>query len=402
MNNAIVFIMDRVGAGHLGPYGNTWIDTPHWNRLASQAILLENLITDSPSLLPVYDAYLGGSHAAMPVAGTSLLRRLQEADVASYLVTDEPLLAQAEWEPQFTSAHHLPPPDYAQPAERLEQTQLARFFAAAIDLLHLAAGDHPRGFLFWCHARAMAGAWDAPSEFRQRFADEDDPRPPLGADPPCFRTSPATSPDELFGWNCAYAAQVVALDTCLGAFLDAAEPWLDQDTLLILSSPRGYPLGEHHGIGDAADELYTELVHVPGIIRLPHRQQASTRLQTILQPRDMGATLREWFGLPVTPGSQPLLSPAVHPAPQAALTVQDQQHLVRTPAWLARFGHSWQLPPATPSTVELFLKPDDHWDVNDVADRCPHVVEALTEWVANIRQQQTFPEVPPGLAKADM
>ncbi len=38
--NAICIIVDRLQAGYLGPYGNTWIDTPSFDRLASQSFLL--------------------------------------------------------------------------------------------------------------------------------------------------------------------------------------------------------------------------------------------------------------------------------------------------------------------------------------------------------------------------
>jgi hypothetical protein len=43
------------------------------------------------------------------------------------------------------------------------------------------------------------------------------------------------------------------------------------------------------------------------------------------------------------------------------------QRAIRTPAWHFRAGDE----------PELFAKPDDRWEVNNVACRCPEVVEGL-------------------------
>ena len=48
--SAIILVVDRLGAGHLGPYGNTWVETPALNRLAAESVLFELAITDSPQL----------------------------------------------------------------------------------------------------------------------------------------------------------------------------------------------------------------------------------------------------------------------------------------------------------------------------------------------------------------
>lgn len=54
MMNAIVLVVDRLGAGYLGPYGNTWLETPHWNRLAARSALFEWALTDAVDLPTVY------------------------------------------------------------------------------------------------------------------------------------------------------------------------------------------------------------------------------------------------------------------------------------------------------------------------------------------------------------
>ena len=46
--------------------------------------------------------------------------------------------------------------------------------------------------------------------------------------------------------------------------------------------------------------------------------------------------------------------------------------------------------------VELYLKPDDAWEVNDVADRCPDVVQAMRELARQLARE------PPPLDERDV
>ena len=57
LRNAVIVVIDRLGAGFLGPYGATWLDTPALNRLASQSLLIEHPLSDSPELVQVYRSF---------------------------------------------------------------------------------------------------------------------------------------------------------------------------------------------------------------------------------------------------------------------------------------------------------------------------------------------------------
>ena len=48
--NAICLVFDRLHAGYLGAYGNSWIETPAFDRLASQSFLFDRALIDSPEL----------------------------------------------------------------------------------------------------------------------------------------------------------------------------------------------------------------------------------------------------------------------------------------------------------------------------------------------------------------
>ncbi len=95
---AVVVVLDGLGAGWLGPYGNTWIETPSFNLLASQSCLMEQAIIETPQLERMYDSIWSGQHAAHPEPLTDsrwgLLSRLAQAGRSSLLVTDEPACAE--------------------------------------------------------------------------------------------------------------------------------------------------------------------------------------------------------------------------------------------------------------------------------------------------------------------
>ena len=91
--NAICLVIDRLHAGYVGAYGNTWIETPAMNRLASQSFLLDQALIDSPDLERLYRSYWQGWHAACPPPEgprPSLAARLRAAGVATALLGDEP------------------------------------------------------------------------------------------------------------------------------------------------------------------------------------------------------------------------------------------------------------------------------------------------------------------------
>lgn len=353
--NAIVIVVDRLGTGHLGPYGNTWVETPALNRLASEGIVWEQAFADSLTLEAAYRA-----------AGGEIWEALRAAGIATAVVTDEPELA-----------HSLSPAAVGQwvdcraasesvPADSPEESAVARPFLAALDWLEHA--EQP--FCLWLHARGMDQAWDAPYEFRARFADEDDPQPPTFVDPPHQHLGEEPDPDELLGLSQAYAAQVVILDMCLEMLLDqlAAQKLLDE-TMILLTSPRGFALGEHGGVGKYGDDLQEEVLHVPLIVRTPEEKYSLTRCQTLVQP--MGRllpTVANWLG--VGAASPDDLTVPTGPLARHVLTFRTEStRAIRTPAWfLRRSGEG---------TPQLFAKPDDRWEVNEVAGRCSDIVEEL-------------------------
>lgn len=373
--NAIVIMIDRLGADWLGPYGNTWIETPAFNRLASQSLLWEQMIATEPTLAGAYRCIGTGRHPFLPGSSDSfnLWNRMQQGGIVSTLITDELGLSKISEVSGFGDRIECAWSDSPQAADSVEQTQLARIFSTAMEWL-----DQPRDpFCLWLHARGLQGAWDAPWEFREGFADAEDPRPPDFVEAPNHPLPADADPDVLLGITQAHAAQITLLDMCLEMFLELlADRGLSDNTLLILTSPRGFPLGEHGHVGPSGDALHEELIHVPLLIRRPDHRYAMERNQTLVQPADLTAALCDWFQL-IKPTSGwnafNLLAPVEtnrRPQREFVASMLSTARSIRTPAWFM-----YQHPDEPP---QLFAKPDDRWEVNEVAGRCVETVEQLT------------------------
>ena len=68
MQHAIVLSLDRLSPSFLGPYGNTWLETPAFNQLADESLLAQQMLADSPDLELLFQSFWKGTHAAMPPA----------------------------------------------------------------------------------------------------------------------------------------------------------------------------------------------------------------------------------------------------------------------------------------------------------------------------------------------
>ena len=380
MPHALVIAIDGLRASALGAYGNTWYDTPALDALAAQSTIHDWMWRRSTELADFYSDLWQG---AQP-----LVRRLAEAGVSATLTTDDPALSDAH-AADFAEVCRL---DMAvdELAPAVADTALARLFALAAHQLQTAGetivhGPETHGpRLWWLHARGFYGPWDAPLSLRESLLDEEDPAPPTFLTPPPL--SRAADHDELLVCRVAYAAQAKGLDECVGALMAAlAESGLDSDTLVILVGCRGYALGEHGALG--ASGLYSETLHVPSLFRMPGASSPSPRFSKLTEPADLVATLAHWFGVEA-------------PAPPARDFVvasgSDGERAIRTLAWMLR------QPPqqdsiAPPPNAELYAKPDDRWEANEVASLCPDVAARLLAALDSAQASTAAPPLDPDL-----
>jgi len=387
--NAICLVIDRLHAGYLGAYGNAWIDTPSIDRLACEGFVFDQALVVSPRTQTLSAAVWLGRHPLdrrEPEDRRTLPQRLATAGVHTTLLTDEPAVADDPLAETFAERVELDLPSRVESVDTIDQTHLARSFAQLINRLDSAREP----FLLWAHLSGMAARWDAPYALRERWAEEDDPAPPRSAEVPRAVLEADADPDALLGIVHAYAGQIAVLDVCVGALLE----WLRESpagaqTMLALLSARGFPLGEHGRVGACDEALHSELVHVPMMLRVPDGCGAAGRSQALVTPADLRAPLLDYWSLEEpSPGRfdrslLPLVREEVESVrDRLCLGELDGETALRTPGWYLRRSD----PP------ELFVKPDDRWEANNVADRCRDVVEQLedaaTEYVARLEAGQ--------------
>ncbi|HEX4130830.1 MAG TPA: sulfatase-like hydrolase/transferase [Pirellulales bacterium] len=376
--NIIVLAIDRLHAGYLGPYGNTWVGTPAFNRLAAEGFTFDHVISDCPTLEAFYRAVFTGEHALEPAAANATRLPLQ-------VFADEPLVDAPEMSPTV-----LVEKPVAQTAASAEETHLATFFSAAIDAL----GSAPRPLRALLHVASLGRVWDAPLEYRNRYSDTEEALPPEFVEVPRLVLPQHYDPDTLLGYCQAYAGQVGVLDECLAGLLEFLdESALTQDTLLAVTAPRGIALGEHRRIGAWDEVLYGETVHVPLLMRLPDGLGQACRSQALVQPGDLFATFTEWLGQPPV-AEQSMLSPrSLLPIiggevdvlrDRAAAMSPAGERGIRTAAWYLRKLAGLGVDPDPAVDCQLYTKPDDRWETNDVANRCPEIVELLEQALAEV------------------
>lgn len=404
---AIVIAVDGLRASALGAYGNAWHPTPALDRLASESLVFDWMIADSPQLAGFYRAaWFGletprdGVERELTQLGDvpSMARRLESAGIQTALTTDDQWVAEQADQLGFSEVRGLEFPEPAA-ADAVADTELAQLFAIAADQIEswgvpdadadAATAAPPR--LLWIHSRGYHGAWDAPTELRQSLLDEEDP-PALEFVVPPARLE-TNDHDEQLLHRSAYAAQTIVLDQCVGMLLgtlDAAG--LADSTLIALVGCRGFALGEHGAVGSDVRELYSELTHVPLIVRLPDAAAVPPpRSSDLIQPDEIASLLMRWFE--ATPGrtaSRAVISvdDAIVAAVRGAVFSfgQDGETAVRTGSWVLRQPSEKASNMAQAATVELFSKPDDRWEANEIADRCPDEAAAMVALAAEFRR----------------
>lgn len=343
MPATVVLIIDGLAANLPGPYGNTTVDTPTLNRFASESELFDFCFAESPSL---QDSY--------PILWNDLVGE------GSMLVSDCPEVLSLAGNQQFDTIVDASSPAKTKLASSVLETQTANFFIHAIEALQSLESDG----LCWLHHSGLSGLWDAPWELRCAFGDEDDPDPPTEIQRPISSFDPKeVDPDVLLGYQQSAYAQLVVIDQLLGVFLQQLEENGIADRVsFVIASPRGYPLGEHGIVGDF-NNLYSETLHVPLMIRKASEgaERFGSRHQGIVQFSQLNRMIAG------------LLDGGFHAVSfcDVAESYVDDLKSLHSRQWklIHRMGDA--------ESAELYSKPDDRWDVNNVSRRCADVVDEI-------------------------
>lgn len=367
----LVVTVDRLPAWMLSAWGATWVATPALDDMAARGLVFDRL------LIPALDPRTTVDDLLREPGGTSILSWAAAQGRRVAVVTDQPAMVAAAGVGTMADLTVVEAQARGDIAIDESATNLGQLFAAAGRLL----AEH-RHDVVWIHAGGLGIAWDAPDELRQTYLDPDDPPPPPGAAIPDHAVDDTTDPDVLVGVRHVFAAQLTMLDRCIGRLVtELGEGWL-----VLVAGLRGMPLGLHGwmgGMGTAVDERlpFSELIHVPAILVDAAGRMAGQRYGGLVLPADLGATLRELMGWETHPGIEPWRGRSLVPLLQAWIAEPRDRVVVRAAAGDAIVTPAWHLidsgNDADPHRRMLFAKPDDFFERNDVADRCPAVAEDL-------------------------
>ncbi len=287
---------------------------------------------------------------------------------------------------------------------RAEDTGAARTVRAAVDWLERRGGERDP-FLLWVDMFSPHGPWDPPEPYRDQYAaeepdefeagDEGDlveeegdeefdlEQVPVLIDVPAGAVGDVIDEAELLRLRRTYAGTVTLVDRWLGELFAAIKrTGREDDTMVVFTSDQGEPLGEHGFVRRFRPWLYEELVHTPLIVRMPGARFGGSRHQALVQTVDLFPTILSALGLPPVEG--------VHGHDLAGL-IRGERTKFRDYACMgmdveefAIRTHVWHLtvpvepdPDDSPRAPELYRKPEDRWDQNDVAGQYPEVAEHL-------------------------
>lgn len=367
---AIVLLLDQLSRRCLGCYGHEWIDTPNLDRLASRSVVFDHCFS-SPADVDVFRN-----------SAERLRERLQSdaSTTVDFLRLDETTFT-AERAPDVLSA-----------LNRLLDDAAARLERWRVD------ESPPR--LMWLEVSGIGWPGVADPQFVELYAEE------LTDD----------MPDDLREFReveVAYAALSSQFDAWLGRLLDLIKAACgDSQPLFVMAASRGEPLGELDRLvhfdergGERSihvSPLRDESVHVPLLIAGANDHPLGHRRLELVTLNDLLPTLAIWFRLnPVSelPADSVSLCPLLQNEP---CLWRDELHLRDTSGSLALrnaeclfvqiSSNESDDPQVAAFDAEashaLFLKPEDQWEVNNVADQYPDMVEQLQRCVREGRMRQ--------------
>ncbi|MCS6849759.1 MAG: sulfatase-like hydrolase/transferase [Gemmataceae bacterium] len=328
----------------LGCYGNDWVATPTIDRLAAEGIVFDQHLADSlapgPPTIWTGRYRFDFAHATGGVGGMTprLLRRLLQAGipVCCARVTVADLSSTAELFPKS------------------DQTLLWLETSLTLPQPDSGIGNDP------------SSGPDVPS--------------PVMAEQP-RRVGDGEETDPLRRLQESYAAVVREFDAALAGLVETLHRRCGDTIWVVVTAASGLGLGEHGFFFDERPWPHEELIHLALIVRRPEAQAAGWRVASLTQPIDWFPTLLELFELSPVPSQGQSLLPLLQGEEVAvrdlAVTALGRggeiEWAVRTSDW------ALILPVRSDRRPQLYVKPEDRWEVNDVRQHHLEEAERLEE-----------------------
>jgi hypothetical protein len=451
---AVILTFDRLPIGFLGCYGHALIKTPHFDRLASQSIVYDQHYAENIDPAATGHAWTTGCFH-FPRTGEHQQGMPNLGDILSRAGVETTLISEHD--------SHTPVPNCRNTvrvegqdglAVSPEATPFAQLIAQAELAFNDGWCDDASNRLLWLHSKGVPPEWLPPrtlarDTMSRSFASDvastsetsqsDDPpdEASIELEEIAGRVESEADaaeiviedlPDDSFDdfvealvgaaldeggaanlsteeWQIArtvLAGYVELLDRSLGRLLSALRERSGRASILfIVTAAEGVPAGERSMMSLPKTPLPEEVIHTPLIVQQPGAE-SGTRRQQLVQTVDLVPTLLDWFQIDAHELScegQSLLAPASGEREYICLGDGTSSCAIRTrERYLVQERTADKRPDVSP---QLFVKPDDIWEINEVSAQSPAEVEALTATLEEfILQSQT--QVPAGFPELTM
>ena len=322
----------------LGAYGNEWIATPHLDRLAAEGVTFDRHFAKHPDPLGGRADWWGLDRVADTRRESATLIRASR--------------------PAFDAPSHY----YARFAEVFDARPKSGRppFAPLLESLPRVLDTQGDDALLWIETDRLMPPWFSPADVFQVYCEDltesgDEDAEPLTpwSDPPVG----LFDRDDSASWELlhrSFAAAVTTFDADVGRIFELlqAKGW-DQSANWVFTSDFGYPLGHHGLLGPHRPWLYEELVHIPLILRRPGGEGAGERVWAFTQPEDVVPLFRGGEGFEVR-GSVISVS-ELNGHREAALRTDTYAFILPLTT-----------PDNEPRQPQLYEKPNDRWELNDI------------------------------------
>ena len=335
--NVVVVMIDSLNRTYLEPYGNDWIKTPNFNRLAERCVTCDKHWTSSLPTMPCRHEVMAGRHeylwrgwGPLEPYDVTLAQLCGEKNQVSMLLTDCYHYFQegsgnyhmdfTGWE--FFRGHETDNwvTDVIEPPRIYDAMLEDKGDKGAPYMRNTARFRDERDF-FAPRLFNRAAEWLDNNHTHEDFflvVDSFDVHEPFHVPPPYDQMYDPDFVGEWSIWNnygsadtfdpavlkhirAQYAGKVTMLDKWMGLVLDRMGRYgLWDNTLLLVTSDHGHHLGEHGWVGKNKPPLYSHLANIPLFVSMPGMAPASgSRGDWLTSQIDMYPTIAEALGLAV-------------------------------------------------------------------------------------------------------
>jgi arylsulfatase A-like enzyme len=346
VNNVILIIMDSMRRDALSLYKGRWIDTPHIDRFAQQAVIFENAFVSSFPTVPLRNDVLTGRYtftykdwSPLDEDAVTLQDTLGKEHILTALVADTPhpfapgynyqrgfaswdIIRGQELDPLRSSPRYVKLPcavnklrggdetvtQYLRNVSRRyreEDFYVAKTMTKAAEWLE--ENNDGRRFFLYVDTFDPHEPWDPPRYYTDRYDPGYDGEEVIYPQYDYWREF--LSERELLHCRALCAGEVTMVDRWVGFLLDRITTLgLLDTTAVIIIGDHGFYLGEHNCIGKSLIRgdvfqylpLYPEVARIPMLIYFPGCSGQS-RVKALAQPVDLMPTVLDLFGVSKPP-----------------------------------------------------------------------------------------------------